>query len=91
MKKFTHARSLAVVLLVVSVDTSVLAQSLEINPVVVSASRLEQPLSPSQTLVQGIQWLIDKSGVVKLVRLTVAGAAQVGPCRASDFNPPASR
>lgn len=70
MKKFTHARSLAVVLLVVSVATSVLAQSLEINPVVVSASRLEQPLSEVLSSVSVITRAdIDKAQATTLAEL----------------------
>lgn len=70
MKKLTHARSLAAVLSVVSVATPVLAQSLEINPVVVSATRLEQPLSEVLSSVSVITRAdIDKAQATTLAEL----------------------
>jgi hypothetical protein len=42
-------------------------------------------------LFKALSGMCDRSGAVKLVRLTVAGAAQVRCCRAGRRNPPASR
>ena len=70
MKKFIHARSLAAVLSVVSVATPLMAQSLEINPVVVSATRLEQPLSEVLSSVSVITRAdIDKAQATTLAEL----------------------
>ena len=70
MKKFTYARSLAAVLSVGSVTTTLMAQSLEINPVVVSATRLEQPLSEVLSSVSVITRAdIDKAQATTLAEL----------------------
>jgi hypothetical protein len=42
-------------------------------------------------LFKALSGLCDRSGAVRLVRLTVAGAAQVECCRADRRDPPASR
>lgn len=42
-------------------------------------------------LFKALSGMCDRSGAVRLVRLTVAGAAQVRCCRAGRRNPPASR